>query len=224
VQIITFPKTRKPPVAYPVQSVDLVKAFLVIRGRNAWHGEWSNRYSLFGLHPTLALAKKYCESQRRQGSGFTIRELPAVALSDGFSLLLVTECTNREVFADFDTASFCRLCDALPVASVTLPQWQHILRHESLIWGDPLRQRRGTIVMRTAEQTAKDIPATEPVQADVRLFSYVSSPKGSNRPLSWELRVSDTTFEASRRIADLIAEHANPSRRRMPRWIYRHIS
>ena len=64
-----------------VQSVFLSKVFYYSVGRNAWWGSWSSSYpgdQAFELDE--AILKKRIENRRTQGSQFTLKQLPGLAL------------------------------------------------------------------------------------------------------------------------------------------------
>lgn len=65
----------------PVQTSFLSKVFYYSVGRNAWWGTWSSTYpgdDAFELDQ--AILKRRIEARRVQGSQFTFKELPALAL------------------------------------------------------------------------------------------------------------------------------------------------
>lgn len=74
----------------PIQTVFLSKVFYYSVGRNAWWGSWSHTYpgdQAFELDQ--ATLKNRVESRRTQGSQFTFKELPALALmGKDYDLLL----------------------------------------------------------------------------------------------------------------------------------------
>jgi len=79
-----LPSLAKPPEGIedePVLTSFLSKAFYFSVGRNAWWGSWSSTYpgdQAFAPEPTTI--KSRIEAQRVQGSQFTLKELPALAL------------------------------------------------------------------------------------------------------------------------------------------------
>lgn len=83
-----------------LQDLRIVKVFLLITGRNAWHSTWSTSYSrqraIFG---SFEEAKNVAENIRIQGSQFTIREIPALAFFSLKGVIVICEFHSKPQFA-----------------------------------------------------------------------------------------------------------------------------
>src|SRR4051794_31540132 len=78
------------------------KVYFVSDHRNAFNCRQSSNYSLTSsFWTTLKMAKQYAESSRRQGSQFTIDEIPAVVFDLTKLLLLVVEINTPLPFERF---------------------------------------------------------------------------------------------------------------------------
>lgn len=87
-----------------IEERDIACLYYLIEGRNAWHSTWTNWYRDGCMHTTLDAAKMSAERQRKPGSKFYIREIPALVLKSESSILLLL----RSILAWFLIA-ICRM-------------------------------------------------------------------------------------------------------------------
>lgn len=80
-----------------IEERDIACLYYLIEGRNAWHSTWTNWYRDGCMHTTLDAAKMSAERQRKPGSKFYIREIPALVLKSESSILLSTQINTRMV-------------------------------------------------------------------------------------------------------------------------------
>ena len=85
-----------------VCTVFLTKVFYFFKGRNAWHTTWVQTYSGNTFYLTLDKAKQAIEPLRAQGSTWTIRELPALALMAEKICLIVCEINTNKPLTEFE--------------------------------------------------------------------------------------------------------------------------
>lgn len=81
------------------KSLSIVKVYLLISGRNSWHGTWSTQYrrnrAIFGQ---FREATSVAENLRIQGTQFTIKEIPALAFASLSGVIVVTEFHSNPSF------------------------------------------------------------------------------------------------------------------------------
>ncbi|PCJ91478.1 MAG: hypothetical protein COA46_08570 [Porticoccaceae bacterium] len=97
-----------------LSNVQAVKIYYCFYGRNAWHSTWTQKYSQDCMHVTLSAAKQYAEKQRKQGSVFYIKELPALQIesTDGHTILVV-QINSSTPLAEYSSQAF-HSAQALP--------------------------------------------------------------------------------------------------------------
>jgi len=86
----------------------LAKVFYIGQARSAWAGRPSLTYPGFeAFHPTLAKAESFVETERKQGSTWTIEELPAIAIA-GYepTAIVITQINTRKTLAEFTNTAF----------------------------------------------------------------------------------------------------------------------
>ena len=89
-----------------LRACQLAKLYYLVRGRNAWHNLRSNVYLTDrSFHLSLQDAKTEAERLRKQGSTWTIKELPACAFHSRKRTLLVTEINTPRPLESFCGAS-----------------------------------------------------------------------------------------------------------------------
>lgn len=84
-----------------INSVEKITIYYYIYGRNAWHSTWIQRYTPMCMHTTFESAKNQAENDRKNGSVFTIRQLPALLIkSDAFDFI-VTQINESNPLAEY---------------------------------------------------------------------------------------------------------------------------
>lgn len=124
-----IPRLDSPPrgiVDEPVLSVFLSKVFYYSVGRNAWWGSWSSTYpgdQAFELDQ--AILKRRIEGRRTQGSQFTIKQLPALALMGAnYNLML---------FQTWGSAPFTKIPRSAISGATLFQIARSICKHEQFI-------------------------------------------------------------------------------------------
>jgi hypothetical protein len=83
-----------------------IKLYYLVRGRNAWRKCWTNVYLADqSFHLSLQGAKTAAEVRRKQGSTWTIKELPACAFHSKKRTLLVSQINTLRPLEAFCGAS-----------------------------------------------------------------------------------------------------------------------
>ena len=143
----------------PVSTSFLSKVFYYSVGRNAYWGSWSSTYpgdSAFEVD--LALLKQRIEYQRVQGSTFTLKALPALALmAKSYDLLL---------FQTWGTAPFEKVPRSAIVGKTAFEIARSICKHEPRI-------------------TTFMAPRGKSVLPILPFKIYHSLPQGAERSLGW---------------------------------------
>lgn len=98
--------------------------FLVTRQRNAWWGTTSRQYrGPVSLNASLGEAKEVAERWRKQGSQFSIQEVPGLVLEGRFRIAIV-EFHSENSFSSWDPTAKCpigageslsRVCEVLEI-------------------------------------------------------------------------------------------------------------
>jgi hypothetical protein len=144
----------------PVLTSFLSKAFYFSVGRNAWWGSWSSTYP--GDHafaPEPSTIKKRIEAQRVQGSQFTLKELPALALmGQHYELLL---------FQTWGNAPFGKIPRSAISGKTMFEVARSICKHEQ--WINTFIGPSGT--------------ACRPI---LPFKMFRSRPQGAGYPLAWD--------------------------------------
>lgn len=102
--------------ASKTKNVTGIVLYYLSSARNAWHSTWISRYKEGCMHIDLADAKRSASLQRKQGTVFTIRELPALCFHSNEGLLVITEINNKSPLSEYSpniviptsTANFLR--------------------------------------------------------------------------------------------------------------------
>ena len=143
-----------------VTSSFLSKVFHFSEGRNAYWGSWSSGYpgdSSFDLDE--AVLKKRVESERKQGSQFTLTELPALALmARNYDLLL---------FQTWGSAPFKRIPRDAIVGKSMFEIARSICKHEHWIT---------TFIVPRGQSKLPILP----------FKTFRSSPQGAGYSLGWD--------------------------------------
>lgn len=85
-----------------ITDVVACRVLWLLTGRNSWNGNWSSRYSEFSsFHTTLDSAQRVAESQRKQGSTFSIFERPAVRILTEVGKIVAIHLNTSRPFADW---------------------------------------------------------------------------------------------------------------------------
>lgn len=138
----------------------LSKVFHYSEGRNAYWGTWSSSYpgdSSFELDQETL--KKRIESQRKQGSQFTLREIPALALMATSYDLLLFQTWGSEPFKRIPRDAISGRC-MFEIA-------RSICKHEQWI---------NTFIVARGRSKLPILP----------FKTSLSSPRGTGYPLRWK--------------------------------------
>lgn len=84
-----------------VERVTVARILYVRDGRNAWHSTWVQRYYPSSFHDEWAKAVEFAESQRVQGSVFSIRQLPVLRFQTAMGSLLVGELNTTTPMKEY---------------------------------------------------------------------------------------------------------------------------
>ena len=160
-----------------VVSSFLSKVFHFSEGRNAYWGSWSSSYSGdSSFHLDQAVLKKRIESRRKQGSQFTLTELPALALmATSYDLLL---------FQTWGSKPFKKVPSAAISGKSMFEIARSICKHEQ--WID-------TFIVPRGESKLPILP----------FKTFRSSPQGPGHSLGWDRLQSKYDLSS---IMDLVAD------------------
>ncbi|MFL0411132.1 hypothetical protein ACH0AH_08145 [Microbacterium paludicola] len=90
-------------LASEIYGVAAVKAFLVVRKRNAWHSTTSNQYrSESALFASLSAAESAAEMWRGRGSRFVIEEQPAIAVLSPYGAVITADVNAPKPFGGWN--------------------------------------------------------------------------------------------------------------------------
>ena len=81
----------KSPKDLKLRGIKVVKIYYCYYGRNAWYSTWVQKYYKNCMHASFDSAKGFAEINRKQGSVFYIKELPALYIESGSYPILVTQ-------------------------------------------------------------------------------------------------------------------------------------
>lgn len=189
-----------------ITSVSVRRLYYVGDGRNAWHGTWVKRYYSSSFHPEWEKARAFAETQRVQGSVFSITEFPVVCYTAESGALLVGELNSDRPLSSFlppltKPKANARIQRAwLPWRQDTLKQqlkragamhypqvgWtiadtRASFGSESIAWSDPFCHRTVVVLAATKEEVNR---MTE-VRPRAALRRWRSSSIGGAYRLQW---------------------------------------
>jgi len=187
----------------PLRSVMPAALFIVTRQRNAWHGTESRQYKgPTSLTTTLSAAKKVGEGWRRQGSQFTIQEIPGLLIASHHSRYALVEFHSSNSFGTWRGDPVEYLRPGIPLRSV-LDAFLDFTGYYSK-WTAP-RPSPDSLVSRRLQEG--EIPLLLEPGANLRAWSsefigadyliYWREQKGRHKP-DGTLKIADTFLELSR--------------------------
>ncbi len=154
-----------------------VKLYYAIYGRNAWHETWITRYFDGCMSGALEEAKETVEQQRKQGSVFYIREIPALQLLNSKLSVIITEINTDKPLQHHQN----------------VPQDTQITLCEMYDFFSPLKDH-SVIRLICRKRQSKNL--FEPIQGQFKqLHSQV---RNSDSPFSWnqiDYHMSPTSVE-----------------------------
>lgn len=175
-----------------VVQVETARVALLIAGRNAWHSTWVSRYrttsAMFG---DVKAAKRAAEPLRKQGTQFSVREVPALVLRSWASTLVLLDFHTENCFASYrpyGTAStdFWRGLYQSPTpdpwrAGMSLKQAVDNFRDRSAYWEHyPQPSHHSLLVGAVSEPRELNRSSHQK-----KLAGFRSSPQGVGWPLAW---------------------------------------
>lgn len=88
-----------------LKNVQAIKSYYLVKGRNAWHGNWVKTFEQDQLFFDLDSAKESAEERRNCGNVFYIEELPTVVLTSNIGDVIISEVNTDEPLKGFDCSS-----------------------------------------------------------------------------------------------------------------------
>jgi len=181
-----------------LKDLRLVKVFLLITGRNAWHSTWSTRYSRQrAIFSSFEEAKNVAENIRIQGSQFTIREIPALAFYSLSGIIVICEFHSRPQYSNL---KLDRIAEALRLNNKLVKAIQPFRATSDDFWTKPFPDSDSFIV--------SVVPLSQklnllPEQRDLK--SWKSSSSGPRYYLHWN-QVGARQIEPLERIIEIFKE------------------
>lgn len=87
-----------------LEAVRPVRVYYCSLGRNAWRNTWIGRYRDGCIHTQLETAREFAEKQRKQGSVFYIRQLPALLLI-GYPHAVISQINTDEPLSGYSRSA-----------------------------------------------------------------------------------------------------------------------
>lgn len=179
-QFISAENSAPTELNYFIQEIKLVTVYFVYKGRNAYHSTWIRRYSDGCLHASIESAKSYCETERTNGTVFTISRLPALAFTAGDKIFAVTEIEVRKNLNEFNFELLTWLTNLLPLPSLSFLHLYHLFKPKSTLW--PKDHPKKNSVILVTGNFSKDLVACDEA---VKFIEYESKPRGTGNRLGW---------------------------------------
>jgi len=155
-----------------------IVVFVLIRGRNAWHSTWVQKYQGPGaVYATRVAAKDAAERQRVQGSTFYIRAVPALLLESEAGSVVQVEFHSDKTFGKLSVS------DVIPrlAYGATMSEALLVLGRNGGFWRSPLPSKHSFIQARHV--LFADL---EPLKARMELAMLRSSSRGPRYFLDWQ--------------------------------------
>jgi hypothetical protein len=176
----------------PLLDLRVGRAFLLTKGRNAWHSTWIRRYQgSHAVHGTLDEAKRDAESKRGPGNVFYIRETPVLALDIEDMPSFERTIVLTDFYADDPFAKWSRH-EAGSILELDTPIGAVLNAFSAEgAWLHPQPNPHSLIV---ASGPSFGLRHFGPVDG---LHSWTSSPQGSHRPLRWVKEGNEYVFDGA---------------------------
>lgn len=179
----------------PLLGLYVGRAFLLTKGRNAWHSTWIRRYQgSHAVYETLELAQSNGERQRGPGNVFYIREMPVLCLKIASeilmeSLVVLTDFYPDDPFGRWNREGASSVLKLRTPLGVILNAFS-----DEGAWLAPAPNPHSLIV---AQGYPFEVPE---VSEDERLRSWISKAKGPRKSLLWTVEENGYTFDGVRGI------------------------
>jgi hypothetical protein len=156
-----------------------VKLYYVIYGRIAWHSKRIRRYTNGCMQSSFSSAKIKTEKERKQGSVFYIKELPAIQfLNDNLSVI-ITEINTESPLINYKHRMGDVSFDLKNIYDYFMPQNPNSTIR--LIW----HKKQELKISNTIHKFEINLNTLEKLQVNTELKAYKSVSHGSKFYLGW---------------------------------------
>lgn len=174
----------------PLLDLRVARAFLLTKGRNAWHSTWIRRYQgSHAVHGMLEWAKEDAEAKRGPGNVFYIREMPVLVLDIEDEHELDCSIVLTDFYADNPFARWSKH-EAGSVLELETPVGAVLNAFSAEgAWLYPAPNPHSLIVARAR---SFELPHSGTVE---ELHSWTSRPVGAQRSLAWVKETNNYVFD-----------------------------
>lgn len=174
----------------PLLDLRVARAFLLTKGRNAWHSTWVRRYQgSHAVHGMLEWAKEDAEAKRGPGNVFCIREMPVLVLDIEDEHEFEYSIVLTDFYADSPFARWSKH-EAGSILELETPIGAVLNAFSAEgAWLYPAPNPHSLIVARALSFELPHSGTTE------ELHSWTSRPVGAHRSLAWVKEANDYVFD-----------------------------
>ena len=189
--------------------------YLLSTGRNAWYGVWSERYKgPTSLHFSLTEAQKKAQTDRVQGTVFTIEQVPVLAFRCRTGIAYCTEFHSQESFKMLDwddDMDFLKIGAAMPMVMTVFSN------ANPLAWQIPC-PNENSFVTRVFDLVGNVDPTsgkTSPLEPELldhesKLSKWKSHSEGSRYYMSWEQTETDRLIASVEKVINRFNSLSSP--------------